>query len=221
MYGCLAHGGFEQTLPAAADCGEVGTGILGCPPEGKRRMGLDRPLRSKGVRSMTTRRELLTAALWPAGLALAWSAAPVPARAAAPELGEPVRWPEVSLLDGGHFGPADARARAVVVVFWATTCPFCQRHNRHIEKLHRAAAGRALTVLTAARDADPSVVRRYRQVQGYTFPITLDWPALAEALGARPVIPLTLAVDRQGRLRSRIPGEMFEEDVLELLQLAA
>ena len=47
-----------------------------------------------------------------------------------------------------------------------------------------------------------------------------DHDALAAALAARRVIPLTLLVDRQGRLKQAIPGEMFEEDVMELLTFA-
>ena len=33
------------------------------------------------------------------------------------------------------------------------------------------------------------------------------------------MIPLTVVVDRQGRLKQVIPGEMFEEDVLDLLKI--
>lgn len=36
----------------------------------------------------------------------------------------------------------------------------------------------------------------------------------------RKVIPLTCVVDRAGRLREVIPGEMFEEDVLDLAKWA-
>ena len=48
----------------------------------------------------------------------------------------------------------------------------------------------------------------------------MDQAPLAAALSARRVIPLTVTVDRAGRLLQVIPGEMFEDDVLELLQLA-
>jgi thiol-disulfide isomerase/thioredoxin len=143
------------------------------------------------------------------------------AAAAAPaEPGQAVAWPEVGLLDGGRFGPAQVAGRAMVVVFWSTTCPFCRRHNQHVEKLHRAAAGRRLAVLGVARDRDIAVVRHYAGQQGYTFPITTEQAPLAAALSARRVIPLTVTIDRGGRLLQVIPGEMFEEDVLELLQLA-
>ena len=135
--------------------------------------------------------------------------------------GTVVAWPEVTLLDGRRFGAKDAAGRAMVVVFWSTTCPFCRRHNQHVQALHRAAAGRNLTVLTAARDRDSAAVQRYAQQQGYSFPITMDYAPLAAALSSRNLIPLTITVDSAGRLKQVFAGEMFEEDLLELLQLAA
>ena len=143
-----------------------------------------------------------------------------PALAAPAQSGMPVAWPEVSLLDGRAFNAAQAQGKAVVVVFWSTTCPFCRRHNQHVEKLQRAAAGRPLRVLGVARDRDPETVRRYMQAQGYSFPVTMAYAPLAGALSMRNIIPLTVTVNRQGRLGQVIPGEMFEEDLLELLQLA-
>ena len=142
------------------------------------------------------------------------------ATAAPAQPGERVVWPDVPVLGGGSFGAAQAAGRAMVVVFWSTTCPFCRNHNRHVQKLHHAAQGKALAVLGVARETDPAVVQAYARAQGYEFPITLHTRPLAEALSTRNVIPLTVVVDRQGRLKQVLPGEMFEEDVLELLALA-
>jgi thiol-disulfide isomerase/thioredoxin len=147
--------------------------------------------------------------------------APRPAAAAPARPGEPVPWPEVRLLDGSRFGPAQAADHAMVVVFWSTSCPFCRRHNPRVEKLHQAAAGRRLRVLGVARERDATEVQRHARTMGYSFPITLDAQPLAEVLSLRRLIPLTVTVDRQGRLRQVIPGEMAEGDVLELLQLAS
>jgi thiol-disulfide isomerase/thioredoxin len=144
---------------------------------------------------------------------------PVPAAPAA--AGEAVNWPEVLLLDGRRWNAASAAGQAVVVVFWSTTCPFCRRHNPHVEKLHRAAAGQGLTVLGVAREQDAEAVRRHAAAMGYSFPITLDHVPMAAALSARKVLPLTVTVRRDGRLHQVIPGEMFEADVLGLLKLAA
>ncbi|GAB4042294.1 MAG: hypothetical protein Fur0014_14430 [Rubrivivax sp.] len=150
-------------------------------------------------------------------LLVALAAAPSLA-AAAPPPGPVVVWPQgVTLLDGRAWEPAPGQAQ--IVVFWSTTCPFCRRHNQHVEKLHRALAGRGAAVLGVARDRDPEAVRRYLAAQGLSFPVTLAAREFAAALSPRNVIPLTITVDRQGRLREAIPGEMFEEDVMELVSL--
>lgn len=140
------------------------------------------------------------------------------ARAAPAAAGEMVRWPEVTLLDGTRWAPAAQRAQ--VVVFWSVSCPFCRRHNAHIDKLHRAAADGGPQVLSVSRDRDAAAVQRYLASNGYGFPVTLAHDALSAALAGRRIIPLTVLVDRQGRLKQAIPGEMFEEDVMELLKLA-
>ena len=108
----------------------------------------------------------------------------------------------------------------MVAVFWSTTCPFCRRHNAHVEKLRLAAVGQPLELITIARDKDPQAVQRYLERQGWRFPVTLDYSPMAAALSSRNVIPLTVTVDRHGKLKQVIPGEMFEEDVLDLLKLA-
>lgn len=150
----------------------------------------------------------------PALALLPWAAAP--AAAAGPS----VAWPQgVRLLDGRPWEPVPGQAQ--IVVFWSTTCPFCRRHNQHVEKLHRALGGRGAAVLGVARDRDPAAVQRYLAGQGLSFPVTLAAREFAAALSGRNLIPLTITVDRQGRLQQVIPGEMFEEDVLELASLAA
>jgi thiol-disulfide isomerase/thioredoxin len=145
-----------------------------------------------------------------------------PAFAAPAQPGQTVAWPDVRLLDGSRFGAAQVAGKAVVVVFWSTTCPFCKRHNQHVEKLHRAAlaAGKPLVVLGVARDKEAASVESYAKQQGYSFAITLDAAPLQAALASRNIIPLTAAVTRQGLLKQVLPGEMFEEDLMELLQLA-
>ncbi|MFN9281984.1 MAG: TlpA family protein disulfide reductase [Betaproteobacteria bacterium] len=159
------------------------------------------------------RRRMLSA-LWLGALC---GAAPAALAQGAKPAGRVVNWPEVTLLDGTRWGPAQAQGKTVIVVFWSTTCPFCLRHNAHIEKLRRAAAGRPLEILTVARDKDAGAVKAYLARYGYGFQVTMDQGPMAAALSSRKVIPLTLTVDRQGRLGQEIPGEMFEEDVMQWL----
>ena len=153
------------------------------------------------------------------GATLGSAAGPVLARPAA--AGDTVSWPQVTLLDGSRWSGEQAHGKAVVAVFWSVTCPFCARHNQHVEKLRQAVAGKPLELLTISRDADAQAVVRYLARRDLHFAVTLDSQPMAAALSTRNLIPLTVTVDRQGRLKQVIPGEMVEEDVLDLQKLAS
>lgn len=172
------------------------------------------PIRLPAASSPPRRlRRLCVLGPWALLAGTAWAAPAAP--------GAAVAWPErIALLGGGELRAADLRQRLVVVVFWSTTCAFCRRHNQHVEKLHRLAAGQGLKVLGVARESDAALVRRYAQQQGYSFAITLDHAPLAAVLASRNILPLTTTVNRQGLLHEVIPGEMFEDDVLGLIKLA-
>jgi thiol-disulfide isomerase/thioredoxin len=134
--------------------------------------------------------------------------------------GGPSAWPELKLLDGAVWTPESWRGVAGVLVVWATWCPFCERHNAHVDRLFRETTGRPIRVLTASLDRDAEKVRRHVRERGWSFPVTMDAEALRTRFGLRRVTPTTVTFDRGGRLLQRIPGEMFEEDVMALAKLA-
>jgi thiol-disulfide isomerase/thioredoxin len=166
------------------------------------------------------RRRLLGAGVAWAGSASIGGLASSQVQAAPAALGDSVRWPTVTLLDGQVVGGEHWRDQATLVVFFATHCPYCQRHNQHLEKLVRATRGQPLRVIAAALDKSAAPVQAYLERHRYSFAVTLDARALHEALTPRKVIPLTCVIDRAGRLREVIPGEMFEDDVLGLAKWA-
>lgn len=154
---------------------------------------------------MRRRRLLLAGAVAPWA---PWAAAQPPTQ---------VDWPVITLLDGGTLTPQSWREQPAVVVFWATWCAYCRRHNLHVEALYRATRRQApLRVLGVAMDTDAQAVRRSVVHNGYSFPVALDNGQLRQRLTARRVIPMTCLIDRQGRLLQAIPGEMAADDVLGL-----
>ena len=158
-----------------------------------------------------------------AGLPVAASAAASGALATtlpSPAIGGVVQWPSLQLLDGRPYDPPAAGRLASVVVFFSTTCPFCARHNEHVQKLMVAARGLPLRVLGVAHDTKVEHVRTYLGRRGLGFAVSMDQLALHAALSPMKGIPLTCVVDRQQHLREVIRGEMFEDDVLGLVKWA-
>ena len=142
------------------------------------------------------------------------------ARTHAQVVGTPIEWPVIELLDGTTLAPAAWPGMAAVVVFWATHCPFCKRHNAHVEKLYRATKGQPVRILTLAEDGNADLVRQHMRSHGYGFPVALSDGVLRRRMTTRRIIPMTCVVDRDGRLRQAIPGEMSEDDVMGLAQAA-
>ena len=90
-----------------------------------------------------TRRRWLQAtpacALWPgASLSLAGN-------------GAQIEWPVLGTVTGQVLQPAHWQGVPSVVVFWATWCGYCRRHNAHVDRLYRSVDAGRLRVLGVAR----------------------------------------------------------------------
>ena len=131
-----------------------------------------------------------------------------------------IEWPTLRTVTGQMLLPGHWQGVPSVVVFWATWCGYCRRHNAHVDRLHRSADASRLRVLGVALDASAEVVRRYLQQTGYGFPTVADGAALRERFTSRRMVPMTCTVGPDGRLLQAIPGEMGEDDVMSLARLA-
>lgn len=157
-----------------------------------------------------TRRHWLGAALaGPAG----W--ATLPAHAAAGP-GDVIDWPALVDIDGRVIAADSWRGMPAVMVFWATDCAYCRRHNAHVDRLFRDVDPRRLRVMGVVTAADAAAARPYMVAQGYRFPVIADNGQLRARFTQRRVVPMTCTVGADGRLLQCIPGEMAEDDVLGL-----
>ncbi len=130
--------------------------------------------------------------------------------------GSVIDWPRLPLLDGSVIEPSSWQGRPALVVLWATFCPFCKRHNAHVDKLFAQTRAQDLRIVGVALDTEERPVRQYMANNAYRFPVAMDAGQVRSRLTSRRVIPMTFAIDRQGHLVQAIPGEMFEEDLADL-----
>lgn len=161
-----------------------------------------------------SRRQLISAAATTLALPLtATWAAPAPSAAT-------IDWSALRLLDEKGDGPAHWSGLPVVVVFWATWCPYCKRHNSHVEKLYQHTQGQRLRVLGVTDETDTEKITNSVQAQQIHFPIAMAPTAFRAQFTSRRVVPLTCVVGADGRVLQSLPGEMALEDVMSLATVA-
>jgi len=172
-----------------------------------------------------TRRQCLATLLagpsgWPLASAQA-GAQPVaqPGARTGPTRGS-IAWPALVTISGQPIPAESWRGVPAVIVFWATYCAFCKRHNAHVDRLYRQVDPDQLRILGVVLDVDAAAARRYMRTQGYAFPVVVDDGRLRRQFTERRVIPMTCTVSAEGQLLQCVPGEMAPEDVLGLARLA-
>ncbi len=139
----------------------------------------------------------------------------------AQQIGDRIELPDVMLESGQRLTAASMRGKPVVVVFWASWCPYCANHLPHVEKLQKKARATDLQIVAVSVDSEPANAKEYMARKGYTFAYTTDKAGLEKIFGARRILPRTFLVDRQGKIAVANHGEMLEDDVLELIKYAS
>jgi hypothetical protein len=132
-----------------------------------------------------------------------------------PAIGSTLALPEVPLLDGSTFRPAQAEGRVLVIYWWASTCPFCALQSPEMQKLWDAQRRlpQGLQLLTLSIDKTPQDAVAYLQKKGYTFPAGFVTPEIHRVLPKPKGLPITLVRGREGRVLQAERGQLFPEDV--------
>lgn len=159
-------------------------------------------------RHSTRRRWLALALAAQAG----WAA--LPADAAGPA--DVIDWPALVDIDGRTVAADSWRGIPAVLVFWATDCAYCRRHNAHVDRLFRSVDPHRLRVMGVVMQANVIAARHYMLAQDYRFRVIADNGRLRARFTQRRVVPMTCTVGADGRLLQCMPGEMSEDDVLGL-----
>jgi thiol-disulfide isomerase/thioredoxin len=145
--------------------------------------------------------------------------------------------PKISVATLKPFEPplttADLAGKVVLINFWATWCPPCQMEFPHIvqieQKFHDNDAFQMLSIASPGSGETEAEMREstaaFLRQRNVTMPVYVDpygeaYRAIANTVGARGGIPLTLVVDRGGKVRGIWEGYApgTENDIEALIQ---
>lgn len=166
-----------------------------------------------------------TLGAWMASPGTAWAQSGPPLSEATapplPNVGSTLAVPSLALLDGTTFSPVQAKGQVLVLYWWASTCPFCALQSPEMQKLWVKHKANGLQMLALSVDRQQSDAQPYLQKRGYTFPAGWVTPAFEAALRKPKGLPITVVVGRDGNVQQAEKGQLFPEDVEQLVRWLA
>ncbi len=112
-------------------------------------------------------------------------------------------------LNGGVFKLSSYKGKVVIINFWATWCPPCIAEMPSLEALWERYSDEGLVIVGVTGDmGNVSGVKRSVKNMDLTFPIVLDPKRAARSAYVVGFFPTTYIVGREGKIRSRVIGEV-------------
>ena len=114
------------------------------------------------------------------------------------------------------------RGKVVLINFWATWCPPCRAEMPDLVRLQREHARQGLQVIGITYPPETKTrVRRFASSLKVNYPIILGTRQLKARFSSEETLPLTVIIDRDGKVNNIISGillrEEFDEKIKPLL----
>jgi thiol-disulfide isomerase/thioredoxin len=125
-------------------------------------------------------------------------------------------------LDGRMVRLSDYRGKVVLINFWATWCPPCRAEMPDLIKLQREYGKDGLQIIGITYPPEQKTrVRRFATSLKVNYPIVLGTRQTKELFSSDETLPLTVVIDRNGKVNEIISGillrEEFDEKIKPLL----
>ncbi|KQQ08364.1 TlpA family protein disulfide reductase [Rathayibacter sp. Leaf296] len=123
--------------------------------------------------------------------------------------------------NGEAIDSADLAGRVVVVNFWYASCAPCRAEAADLESVNAEFDGQDVSFVGVnVRDQAPQAAA-FAKTYGITYPSIVDVDGSAQLAFSGKVppnaVPTTLVLDREGRVASRILGQLQEASILSTL----
>ena len=129
--------------------------------------------------------------------------------------GQEARAPQFALKDinGRTVRLSDYQGKVVVINFWATWCPPCRAEMPDLVRLQREHSKQGLQIIGITYPPErKDRVRRFARSLKVNYPIILGTRQLKARFSSEEILPLTVVINRDGKVTDIISGILLQEE---------
>ena len=128
-----------------------------------------------------------------------------------------------TLISGGTFELASHHGRAVLINFWASWCAPCVTESPMLNTVYQTMKGRGVDFVGIDIKDERQAAQSFITDKHMSYPMVYDEPAKTALQLGIPTggLPITVLVDRAGRVAAVYVGQVYRPDIQTALQTLA
>ena len=116
-------------------------------------------------------------------------------------------------LDGNEISLSDFKGRGVVLNFWATYCPPCEKEMPYLNNIYEKYKEKGIEVLAVNAKEPRIIVSPFVKEKNLKFPVLLDRTGTTVDQYKVLNLPVTFFIDENGMIIERSSSELTEKKI--------
>ena len=112
---------------------------------------------------------------------------------------------------------AENKGKVILLRFWADWCPNCKEEMPKIDEVYRNLKDKGFVVIGINVKQSEEAVAAFVKEYSISFPTPLDKDAATAKKYGVVGLPTTFIIDKNGKIREKVMGDMTKEDVERLV----
>lgn len=113
----------------------------------------------------------------------------------------------------------ELKGKGVILSFWATYCPPCEKELPYLEKAYEKYEHQDVEIIAMNVSEPRLIVGKFIEKRALQLPIALDWNGSVAKQYEVMTLPTTIVINAKGEIVKRAVGEQNEEQIEALIQL--
>lgn len=116
-------------------------------------------------------------------------------------------------LDGNEISLSDFKGKGVVLNFWATYCPPCEKEMPYLNNVYKEYKDKGIEILAVNAKEPRILVSPFVEEKNLRFPILLDRTGTTVDQYKILNLPITFFIDEDGVIIEKFSGELTEKKI--------